>query len=77
MKKDERLIAELIFINQKRQFNLTDLMTEFSISKRTALRDIADLENLGAPITVDKRRFGGYHLINTNSLPPLYWFCFF
>ena len=72
MKKDERLIAELIFINQKRQFNLNDLMTEFSISKRTALRDIADLENLGAPITVDKGRFGGYHLINTNSLPPLY-----
>ncbi|MBO0476592.1 YafY family transcriptional regulator [Vagococcus sp. DIV0080] len=72
MKKNERLIAELIFINQKRQFNLNDLMIEFSISKRTALRDISDLESLGAPITVNKGRFGGYHLIKTNSLPPLY-----
>lgn len=72
MKKDERLISELYYINQKKHFNLADLMTEFSISKRTALRDISDLENLGAPITVDKGRFGGYHVIKNNSLPPLY-----
>ena len=72
MKKNERLVSELFFINQKKQFNLADLMTEFSISRRTALRDIADLESLGAPITVDKGRFGGYQVIKNNSLPPLY-----
>lgn len=72
MKKNERLISELVYINQKKRFNLSNLMTEFSISKRTALRDIADLESLGAPITVDKGRFGGYHILNNNSLPPLY-----
>lgn len=72
MKKNERLIAELYFINQKKQFNLSDLMSQFSISKRTALRDITDLEALGAPIYVDKGRFGGYHILNDSSLPPLY-----
>ena len=72
MKKNERLISEMFYINQKKHFNLTDLMNEFAISKRTALRDITDLESLGAPIIVDKGRFGGYQIIKNNSLPPLY-----
>lgn len=46
MKKSERLNQELIFIHRKKQFNLRDLMTEFRISKRTALRDIIELEEL-------------------------------
>lgn len=72
MKKNERLIAELFYINQIKDFNLNDLMTEFSISKRTALRDISDLEALGAPIIVNKGRFGGYQVLQNNNLPPLY-----
>ncbi|MGX7024858.1 helix-turn-helix transcriptional regulator [Vagococcus hydrophili] len=73
MKKNERLIAELFFINQKKQFNLNDLATEFDISKRTALRDIEALEEIGAPITVDKGRYGGYQVLKNSSLPPVYF----
>lgn len=72
MKKNERLIAELYFINQKKYFNLSDLMDTFNISKRTALRDIIDLESLGAPILIDKGRYGGYQVLQNKSLPPLY-----
>lgn len=72
MKKNERLVAELFFINQRKKFNLTDLMEHFSISKRTALRDITELESLGAPIYVDKGRYGGYHVLQSCSLPPIY-----
>ena len=46
MKKSERLNKELMFLNNKKSFNLIDLMNEFGISKRTALRDIQDLEEL-------------------------------
>lgn len=73
MKKNERLIAELFFINQKKTFNLNDLVIEFGISKRTAIRDVESLEELGAPITVDKGRYGGYHVLKNNSLPPVYF----
>ena len=49
MKKVERLNQMLRFINQKQIFTLKDLMDEFQISKRTALRDIASLEEMGVP----------------------------
>lgn len=41
MKKDERLIQEMIYINSKKNFNLNDLIGEFDISRSTALRDIS------------------------------------
>lgn len=44
MKRAERLNQELIFLSSKKSFNLSDLMNEFNISKRTALRDIEDLD---------------------------------
>ncbi len=61
----------LRFINQKQQFTLQDLMYEFQISKRTALRDIASLEQIGAPIYAEYGRYGGYRLLNPMQLPPI------
>ncbi len=71
MKKSERMNQMLRFINQKQQFTLQDLMQEFQISKRTALRDIASLEELGAPIYVEYGRYGGYRLLQQMQLPPI------
>ncbi|MFF2290611.1 helix-turn-helix transcriptional regulator [Peribacillus butanolivorans] len=71
MKKSERLNQMLRFINQKQQFTLQDLMQEFHISKRTALRDISSLEEIGAPIYAEYGRYGGYHLLNQMTLPPI------
>lgn len=71
MKKAERLNQMLRFINQKQRFTLKDLMDEFQISKRTALRDIASLEEMGAPLFADYGRYGGYQLVKPMSLPPI------
>ncbi|MGE7920786.1 helix-turn-helix transcriptional regulator [Viridibacillus sp. NPDC093762] len=71
MKKVERINQMLRFINQKQMFTLKDLMNEFQISKRTALRDIASLEEIGTPIFVEYGRYGGYHLLKSMTLPPI------
>lgn len=73
MKKSERLNQELIFLSGRSFFRLQDLMTEFGISKRTALRDLEGLELLGLPFYVEKGRYGGYHLINQKILTPVYF----
>jgi len=73
MKKSERLNQELIFLSAKHHFQLRDLIMEFNISKRTALRDIAELETLGLPFYVENGRHGGYHLISQKLLPPIYF----
>lgn len=65
MKKVERLNQMLRFINQKQIFTLKDLMNEFQISKRTALRDITSLEEMGTPLFAEYGRYGGYRLIKS------------
>ncbi|PWW35026.1 MULTISPECIES: helix-turn-helix transcriptional regulator [Paenibacillus] len=71
MKKSERMNQMLRFINQKQHFTLQDLMQEFQISKRTALRDIASLEEIGAPLYAEYGRYGGYRLLQQMQLPPI------
>ncbi|WP_242694765.1 helix-turn-helix transcriptional regulator [Pseudogracilibacillus auburnensis] len=71
VKKSERINQMLRFINQKKHFTFRDLMREFQISKRTALRDITALEEIGAPIYAEYGRDGGYRLLNQMQLPPI------
>ncbi|MFD1670889.1 helix-turn-helix transcriptional regulator [Agrilactobacillus yilanensis] len=73
MNKAQRLNQELIFLSNKTTFQLQDLMTEFQISKRTALRDIAALEEMGLPYYTEPGRYGGYHLINQVLLTPIHF----
>ena len=73
MKKSERINQELIFLSYRKSFNLSDLMDEFNISKRTALRDIEDLEALGLSFYVENGRYGGYKIVNRNLLTPIYF----
>lgn len=61
----------LRFINKMQMFTLKDLINEFEISKRTALRDIASLEEMGVPLFVDYGRYGGYRLLKPMALPPI------
>lgn len=73
MKKSERLNQELIFLSNKNSFNLADIIAEFNISKRTALRDIEELEQMGLSIYVENGRYGGYKIINQNLITPIYF----
>lgn len=71
MKKNERLNHELIFLSEKRSFHLSDLMKKFEISKRTALRDLEALSEMGLAYYVENGRYGGYHLLDQKLLTPL------
>ncbi|AGV72396.1 helix-turn-helix transcriptional regulator [Lactococcus cremoris] len=73
MKKAERLNQELIFLGNKEGFQLKDLMEEFQISKRTALRDVEELEGMGLPFYTENGRYGGYKLINQGLWTPVYF----
>ncbi|MCM0583110.1 WYL domain-containing protein [Weissella diestrammenae] len=71
MKKAERLNQELIYLRDKSAFNVQDLMAEFKISKRTALRDVEELEDMGLPYYVAPGRYGGYRLIKQQLLTSI------
>jgi Predicted transcriptional regulator len=46
-------------------------MTEFSISRRTALRDVKELEEMGVPIYVETGRNGKYHILKHTLFVPI------
>lgn len=48
-------------------------MDNFQISKRTALRDIASLEELGLALYAEAGRAGGYSLIQEDLLTKIYF----
>lgn len=50
MSRAERLIELMITINAKRSFTAGELAEEFSVSKRTILRDLQVLESIGFPL---------------------------
>ncbi len=71
MKKSERLNQELIYLSDKKIFHLKELEDHFSISERTALRHITNLEQLGLSFYTQAGRQGGYHLTNNKLLTPI------
>lgn len=73
MKKSERINHEITFLSNKHIFNLEDLCKEFNISKRTAFRDIQELESLGLPLYVKSGRNGGYTILRRSNIKPLYF----
>ena len=73
--KIERINDMLIFLNNKRYFNLKDLMARYDISKSTALRDIQSLEEIGVPIYSELGRNGSYKIIEKCVIMPIYFSC--
>ena len=73
MKKSERLNQEMIFLKGKNSFQLKDLMEQFGISKRTAIRDVQELESMGLALYTEQGRGGSYQLLQQNLLVPIYF----
>ena len=71
MSKAERLIEMMITINAKRNFTVGELADEFSVSKRTILRDLQELEQAGFPLYSEVGAAGGYHILKERILPPI------
>lgn len=71
MKKADRLNQELIYLSYKKKFNLSEITTKFQISPRTALRDIAELEEMGLPLYSKVGRNGGYIISQEKLWVPI------
>ncbi|WP_175074752.1 YafY family protein [Terribacillus sp. AE2B 122] len=71
MRKSERLQDMLQYINEKKQFNLKDLMEKYSTSRSTAIRDVQALEMLGMPIYAEHGRNGKYVVLDNRILSPI------
>lgn len=71
MSKAERLVEMMITINAKRHFTVGELANEFSVSKRTIMRDLRALEQAGFPLYSEVGAAGGYHLLRERILPPI------
>ncbi len=72
MKKSEKIVKIIQYINNHPSFTLRELAEEFSFSIRTAQRYIEDMERIGVPLYVEYGPKGGYRLIdNKRILPPL------
>lgn len=66
-----RLLELLVRLQTLRQFTVQALADEFGVSRRTMLRDLQSLSELGVPLAATSGPHGGYRLIREQQLPPL------
>ncbi|QIQ20435.1 helix-turn-helix transcriptional regulator [Zophobihabitans entericus] len=71
MKKILRLQQMQLFLNGKKKFTVQDIMQELQISRSTALRYIADMEEIGIPFYSERGRHGGFLIASTYQLAPI------
>jgi predicted DNA-binding transcriptional regulator YafY len=71
MARTSRLIELLITIQGRPHFTAAELAEEFGVSRRTMLRDLQSLADLGVPLLGTPGRYGGYELVSRRRLLPL------
>lgn len=71
MKKIERVNIIMRYINNRAHFTISEIMSEFNISRSTAIRDIRDIEAMGIPLVAEVGRDGGYFVMNNSVLPTV------
>lgn len=71
MNKSQRLLNILMTISSKKKFNIKDLTEEFQVSKRTILRDLQELSEMGVPLYSELGINGGYHILKDHTLPAI------
>ncbi len=68
MTKTERIITMMRFINNRQFFTLHNLCEAFSISRSTAIRDLAEIQSLGLPLVSSVGPDGGYAVMHNQLL---------
>ncbi|THF73552.1 helix-turn-helix transcriptional regulator [Cohnella fermenti] len=71
MPKSKRLLELMMTVNRKRRFKVQELADEFGVSKRTILRDLQELSELGVPLYSEPGPHGGYQVVRERVLPPI------
>lgn len=71
MKRRDRLLAITLAL-QARPETAQSLADKFEVSKRTILRDMQSLSEIGVPLYAESGKAGGYRLMEGYRLPPLH-----
>jgi predicted DNA-binding transcriptional regulator YafY len=71
MNKAQRLVQLIMIINEKKRFTIQELADEFSVSRRTMIRDLMELGEMGVPLYAEVGAAGGYRLLRERVLPPI------
>ncbi len=74
MNRTERLTAILLLLQEKgrqRRHTAEEIAARFEVSRRTILRDIQALCEMGVPVLAQEGVGGGYALPPEFTLPPL------
>lgn len=71
MKKVERINIIMRYINNRSHFTISEIMSEFNISRSTAIRDIREIEAMGMPLVAEVGRDGGYFVMHNSVLPEV------
>ncbi|NMO95097.1 helix-turn-helix transcriptional regulator [Paenibacillus lemnae] len=71
MSKSKRLLELMLTVNRMRKFTVKELADQFGVSKRTILRDLQELSELGVPLYSEVGPHGGYQVLNERILPPI------
>jgi predicted DNA-binding transcriptional regulator YafY len=71
MSKAKRLNELIMMVNRKKRFTVGELAQEFGVSKRTILRDMQELGEMGVPLYSETGPHGGYQVLNERILPPI------
>jgi predicted DNA-binding transcriptional regulator YafY len=71
MSRTARLLEMIITLQTKSHFTVQQLADEFVVSRRTMLRDLHALSEMGVPLAATPGPHGGYSLIRRQRLLPL------
>lgn len=63
MERPQRLLALLVALQTNRQMTAAELAEQFSVSRRTILRDIEALAAADIPVIAERGRYGGVTLL--------------
>ncbi|MDP9699151.1 putative DNA-binding transcriptional regulator YafY [Paenibacillus intestini] len=71
MHKAQRLVQLIMLVNERRTFTVQELADECGVSRRTMIRDLAELSGLGIPLYSEVGPHGGYRVLREKVLPPI------
>jgi predicted DNA-binding transcriptional regulator YafY len=71
MSRTARLLELMIAVRDRSRFTVDQMAAEFGVSRRTMLRDLHAVSEMGVPLSATPGPHGGYSLIAAARMPPL------
>ncbi|MHA7581068.1 helix-turn-helix transcriptional regulator [Paenibacillus vandeheii] len=71
MNKAQRLVQLIMLVNERQTFTIQELADECGVSRRTMIRDLMELSELGVPLYSQPGPGGGYRVLRDKVLPPI------